>query len=196
MSVKMPKICHGVEGLICRIEADFLYNLPKRLGEGLYADLGTFCGRSALLLAGGLRDNNISGQVITVDTFDQRSVGDRFKLKDQETGEECSSTLWYARNKFMEKRLDYLIYIMRNPTVEAARLCKDKRFKFIFIDADHSYEGVKVDFDSWNPLLEDRGEIGFHDVDRPGVGQLMEELPDLGWEMTDYVFTLKTWTKR
>lgn len=48
-------------------------------------------------------------------------------------------------------------------------------FDFIFIDGDHSYEGVKRDFELYRPLLSDRGYIGFHDIDpvhvfRDGLG--------------------------
>lgn len=39
------------------------------------------------------------------------------------------------------------------------------KFDFIFIDGDHSYEGVKADFNLYKTLLSDRGYIGFHDID-------------------------------
>lgn len=38
-------------------------------------------------------------------------------------------------------------------------------FDLIFIDGDHSYEGVKRDFANYRTLLSDRGVILFHDVD-------------------------------
>ncbi len=39
------------------------------------------------------------------------------------------------------------------------------KFDFIFIDGDHSYEGVKKDFEMYKNLLSPRGVIGFHDID-------------------------------
>lgn len=39
------------------------------------------------------------------------------------------------------------------------------KFDFIFIDGDHSYEGVKKDFEMYKSLLSPRGVIGFHDID-------------------------------
>jgi predicted O-methyltransferase YrrM len=51
-----------------------------------------------------------------------------------------------------------------NDTLEAVRsLCG--QFDFIFIDGDHSYEGVKKDFELYKQLLSPRGYIGFHDID-------------------------------
>lgn len=35
---------------------------------------------------------------------------------------------------------------------------------FLFLDGDHSYEGVKQDFEMYSPLVREGGLIGFHDV--------------------------------
>ena len=35
---------------------------------------------------------------------------------------------------------------------------------FLFIDGDHSYHGVKMDFEMFSPLVKDGGLIAFHDV--------------------------------
>lgn len=40
-----------------------------------------------------------------------------------------------------------------------------EKFDFIFIDGDHSIEGVKLDFEMYKSLLSERGYIGFHDID-------------------------------
>ena len=39
------------------------------------------------------------------------------------------------------------------------------QFDFILIDGDHSYEGVKKDFNLYKNLLSPRGVIAFHDID-------------------------------
>lgn len=39
------------------------------------------------------------------------------------------------------------------------------KYDLIFIDGDHSYEGVKRDFNLYKNLLSDRGYIAFHDID-------------------------------
>lgn len=35
---------------------------------------------------------------------------------------------------------------------------------FLFLDGDHSYDGVKQDFEMYSPLVREGGLIGFHDV--------------------------------
>jgi predicted O-methyltransferase YrrM len=41
---------------------------------------------------------------------------------------------------------------------------KDNKVDFLFIDADHSYEGVKKDFEMYSPLVRKGGIIAFHDI--------------------------------
>lgn len=53
---------------------------------------------------------------------------------------------------------------------------------FLFIDGDHSYEGVKSDFELYEPLVSEGGGgyIGFHDIynENEGVPQFWNELKE------------------
>ena len=40
----------------------------------------------------------------------------------------------------------------------------DQELTFLFIDGDHSYEGIKQDFEMYAPLVKDGGLIAFHDI--------------------------------
>jgi predicted O-methyltransferase YrrM len=40
----------------------------------------------------------------------------------------------------------------------------NKQLDFLFIDGDHTYEGVKKDFEMYGPLVRRGGLIGFHDI--------------------------------
>jgi predicted O-methyltransferase YrrM len=39
-----------------------------------------------------------------------------------------------------------------------------KKLDFLFIDGDHTYEGVKGDFEMYGPLVQKGGLIAFHDI--------------------------------
>jgi len=59
------------------------------------------------------------------------------------------------------------------------RLLRDRPVDFLFIDGDHSYDGVKRDYELWSPLVRRGGLIAFHDVkpDAPhGVPRFWSEL--------------------
>jgi predicted O-methyltransferase YrrM len=40
----------------------------------------------------------------------------------------------------------------------------DEKIDFLFIDGDHSYEGVKFDFDTYSQFVREGGLIAFHDI--------------------------------
>lgn len=51
-------------------------------------------------------------------------------------------------------------------TVDAVRDALDGReVDFLFIDGDHTYEGVKQDFEMYSPLVADGGIVAFHDTE-------------------------------
>ena len=57
------------------------------------------------------------------------------------------------------------------------RICPESPPNFVYVDADHTYERVKADLESWFPRLADNGFLGGHDYSRawPGVMQAVEE---------------------
>lgn len=44
-------------------------------------------------------------------------------------------------------------------------ILQDIKIDFLFIDGDHSYEGVKLDFDLYSTILSENGVIIIHDTD-------------------------------
>lgn len=52
----------------------------------------------------------------------------------------------------------------RSSLEKVRKLLKGQKLDFLFIDGDHSYEGVKRDFEMYAPLVRKGGLIGFHDI--------------------------------
>ena len=52
-----------------------------------------------------------------------------------------------------------------------------RNIDFLFIDGDHSYEGVKKDFEMYSPLVNKGGVIAFHYVTPNGVEDLVGGVP-------------------
>ena len=47
---------------------------------------------------------------------------------------------------------------------QVKKLLDGKKLDFLFIDADHSYDGVKKDFEMYSPLVKNGGIIAFHNI--------------------------------
>ena len=50
---------------------------------------------------------------------------------------------------------------------QVKKILNGKKLDFLFIDADHTYEGVKKDFEMYSPLVKPGGIIAFHDIVPP-----------------------------
>ncbi|MBL8084211.1 MAG: class I SAM-dependent methyltransferase [Candidatus Obscuribacter sp.] len=63
-------------------------------------------------------------------------------------------------------------------------------FDLIFIDGDHSYEGVKRDIENYSPMLSEFGVFAMHDIaaDWTGVPKAWRELVGSGnWSTSEFV---------
>jgi len=58
---------------------------------------------------------------------------------------------------------------------EVKKILNGNHLDFLFIDGDHSYEGVKKDFEMYSPLVRKGGIIAFHDI--------VKHPPDTGCEV-------------
>jgi len=65
--------------------------------------------------------------------------------------------------------------LMRMTTSEAAELIEDESLDFIFIDADHSYEGCNEDIKKWAPKVKKGGCVMGHDIFWEGVNKAIRE---------------------
>ena len=63
-------------------------------------------------------------------------------------------------NKFKDNNK---VEIIKDFSIEASHRFEDNFFDFIYLDADHSYEGVKNDLLHWFPKLKKTGILSGHD---------------------------------
>jgi hypothetical protein len=66
---------------------------------------------------------------------------------------------------------------LRGPSWHMAEHVADNTLDILYLDADHSYEGVKKDLEAWYPKVKDGGVIAGHDFinEAYGVRQAVEE---------------------
>ena len=144
-----------VEGWLSNNEGQLLYSLAKSCtGKGVVVEIGSWKGKSTICLAkGSNRGNNV--KVYAIDPH-YGSPEHKNKLGKVSTFEE------FERNVSNAKISDLVIPVLK--TSEEAAKNFDKPVEILFIDGNHDYEFVKLDFNLWFPKVMEGGIIAFHDA--------------------------------
>jgi len=65
--------------------------------------------------------------------------------------------------------------VLHATSATAAASIEATALDFVFIDADHSYEGVAEDLQLWAPKVRPGGIVSGHDIDWDGVNRAVQE---------------------
>jgi predicted O-methyltransferase YrrM len=65
---------------------------------------------------------------------------------------------------------------------KVARILGTHKIDFLFIDGDHTYEGVRADYENYAQLVRPDGLVGFHDI-VPGRPELVGAVPEFWQEL-------------
>jgi hypothetical protein len=82
--------------------------------------------------------------------------------------------------------------VIKDYSVNAAKMINDDSLDFVFIDGDHSYEGVKNDINAWLPKIKKDGFIIGHDIHFNSVKKAVTEVLGYNYEIADdFIWYLK-----
>lgn len=135
---------------------DWLADLTMRHGFTRGAELGVKEGRMTQFLL----QYNPMLELIAVDLWAERP--EAAERKGGETYEDWD--FGKIRSEFNQRVVDFVdrLTVCNMSTDEAAGQVSDA-LDFVFIDAEHSYEGVSRDIERWRPLVRSGGLIAGHD---------------------------------
>jgi predicted O-methyltransferase YrrM len=140
-------------------EAARLYGVARDVEDGAVVEIGRFKGGSTFLLAASL-----DGRA-ALWSYDIHVSHDATY-----TGADLDADLLGALRRYgLDGNVHLVVGDSRSvePPPEPIRV--------LFIDGDHSYEGVRADWDHWGGRLEPGGHALFHDaVDHGGIGTYVE----------------------
>lgn len=175
------QICLSVPGMIAEIEGIWLFEMAKKCSKAV-VEIGSNTGRSSTCLGCGSKEGN-NVPVYCIDPFNGGGAtpdptwGD---MADPGTPDKryyinqgaSFDTFWENIKKF---GLQNTIH----PIIDYSGAAFDKFSKepieLLFIDGDHRYNYVKLDFDLWEPLLVKGGIIAMHDSAYIGVRKVINE---------------------
>lgn len=156
-----------------------LYRLVHESKPQVIVEIGSYLGASSLFMARAAQAVAPSCRLFCVDTWQNDAMPDGHRDTFAEFSHNTQS---------------------HQSIIEAIRLKSDKAAKefeqkidLLFIDGDHDYEGVNLDWQSWSPHLRQNATVVLHDVGwAPGVQRVVEDsilpissavgrLPNLFW---------------
>lgn len=158
----------AIGGLMTHDEVRFLRRLASEAREGCIVEIGSYHGRSTIALAQGARDG-AGLRVYSVDPYVpfRGPLGAEFGPRDK---------VAFMRNVVFTGMAEGIWTI--HLTSEQAARCWDMAVSLLWIDGDHTYEGVRKDWESWSPFVVPGGKVAFHDSldERMGVFRLISEI--------------------
>lgn len=112
--------------------------------------------------------------MISVDLWEKQEP--RAGVEGAETYEQFNHEDNYRRfSAFCQNHFADRVDIMRMDTHSAARFIPDASLDFVFIDADHTYEGCRRDIEDWTCKIRPGGILSGHDINWPTVRQAVNE---------------------
>jgi predicted O-methyltransferase YrrM len=134
-------------------EIQSLLLIIQKLKVSTMLEIGTWNGGTLFLFA---RMANSNAKIISLDMPGGEFGGGYEKFK-----------IPFFTNFAQENQKIYLIRAsshLASSLLKVKNTLEDRKLDFLFIDGDHSYNGVKKDFEMYSPLVRKDGLIAFHDI--------------------------------
>lgn len=132
-------------------------------------DFGPFLKKQKLLFAGaeiGCAECRSSLEFMGWG-FKKLYLVDAWKHMRHQKGDSSNSQYWHNLNlRGCHEKLDQFndkIVYLQGDSVLMAREVKDKSLGFVYIDANHSYDGALADLKAWTPKVKAGGIVAGHD---------------------------------
>lgn len=154
MRSQIKKIIMEAGALLTEDEGFFLYDLALKT-EGNIVEIGSFTGGSTAILAKGLKDPY---KVFAIDPHEFNGLW----LEKMGCREIPKDTSLAFKNNMKKFGVAEKVVLIEKKSGDAIKYW-NKKIGLLWIDGDHSYEGVKSDFLQWEPFLKKNGIIAFHD---------------------------------
>lgn len=127
-------------------------------------EIGTLFGGSCLMKLFAMRNLGCSGMVACIDPM----KGYYGREYDPESKVPINSDIFYENiKKFKFSEQDVKLIAENSNSPNAFKELKERSFATLLIDGDHSYEGVKYDWEHYNKYVADGGLVLFDDYNEP-----------------------------
>lgn len=148
---------------------DFYRYIATIEGYKTYVELGVWKGHSISFLADRLRSNT-DCKIYAVDIFEKWD-------KNKDVLHEVKHIVEIYNQNLKNVNVRHLITDIESLSWAAAVQFEDKSVDFLFIDADHTYDSVVKDINTWLPKMKEGSIISGHDYfTAEGVKRAVDEI--------------------
>lgn len=140
--------------------------IKKDGGKPIFVEIGTWKGKSAVFMAEEIKNQGKEIDFYTIDLFEYSDGYHEFNPNRD------NLSFYDEVLKNIDPVKDY-INLIKGKSYEVAKRFEDGSISFLFIDGDHSYEGVKKDLNAWYPKIKSGGIIAGHDYTETSCGVKM-----------------------
>lgn len=148
---------------------EIILRVPKR---GLFkiVEVGTWKGKTSRQVL--QRCANVDYTM--VDRWECPEMGDSYLSSGSETARLPQEKYDFAYHECVNLAIEFgpRVHIIKSDSVAAAVDFEERSIDLIFIDGDHSYDGVKRDLLAWWPKVRRGGWLGGHDYAHPDQGEV------------------------
>jgi len=116
-----------------------------------------------------------------VDRWEKPPIGDSYYKSGDGVAQRAAGHLKRAYKQTKERlaRFKTRTTFLRTDSCAASEMFSDGLFDFVFIDADHSYDGVKKDIICWLPKVKKGGYLCGHDYGHVKIGEVKRAVDEL-----------------
>lgn len=188
------QIANDAFGWLHPDEGPFLRDLALK-SEGPYLEVGSYCGKSTVWIGDAAEQN---GTVLFAVDHHQGSP-------EMLPGNDCHNpavldedgshdTLTQFRRTIRAAGLQDTVVPVVGATAVLGPLWTIP-VGFVFIDASHSYEGCKLDAETWGPWLKPGGLMAFHDTTITDISRVVDETVASGFTEVEPLNTVRVLRK-
>ena len=171
MEAELRRAAEAAAGFMPEAEGLALYETAESYAAvGPVLEIGSYCGKSAVYLAAGVRAARAHGirqQVVTVDHHrgsEEHQPGWEYHdpgLVDQAAGR--IDTLPRLRTTLREAGVEDDVVVVVGRSADVARLWRAP-LGMLFIDGGHTEAAARWDYEGWAPWVALSGALAIHDV--------------------------------
>jgi len=167
------KIAETIPGFM--LEDELMELCSEAQGAKRIVEIGSFLGRSTIVLAAAVKENFKKGESLMVSIDHHRGstehrAGGAWQIKESITPDGTVDTLDGFRNSLKLAGVEDIVTVLAMDSRMAARqLHGHLDFDMVFIDGSHDSTSVMADLMAWQRLVNDNGKIVVHDYDPHGL---------------------------